>query len=548
MEKKENIGTSILTSVIIACWFMLSLFVKSKHFVNEENDVKYHIFIVGLMILSFYAIFINKRPTHFLSSIFSELTINLLFIVGSILSIYGLLQYGGLFKSYNSSFRITGSFENPAGVAAVLSILFPIGITCVFRTGGLKKIIYAILSCCYIITIILTGSRTGILSIFVTLTIVIQMEKNVMQWFRTHINFLILLITTIIATFIFLYLWKTDSVSGRLLIWFISFSIIKKRPIFGFGPNGFDTQYMMAQADYFRSNTISDYSLLADNIKHPFNEFILTTINYGIIGLLLFLSLITILIMLSLKSRDNYSTILLPSLTSFVIFSTFSYPLHYAPIWLLLLFICIKVLFFNKKLSRHLWRIKLLFKNLFLKTAIALLLFMISFFQIHLIISQIKWKHISDCSIMGQTEQMIPLYEKLYHKTFLKYNKDFLYNYAAELNFIDRYSESIQILDRCKDYLFDYEVALAYTDNYLNLHKYPQALRYAQLASNMVPCRFYPHYYLMTIYKESGDFDSAVKEASLILEKPIKVPSDDVFWVRNEAESLINEIVTHKTM
>lgn len=52
----------------------------------------------------------------------------------------------------------------------------------------------------------------------------------------------------------------------------------------------------------------------------------------------------------------------------------------------------------------------------------------------------------------------------------------------------------------------------------------------------------------MTIYKESGDFDSAVKEASLILEMPIKVPSDDVFWVRNEAESLINEIVTHKTM
>ena len=57
--------------------------------------------------------------------------------------------------------------------------------------------------------------------------------------------------------------------------------MISHQPVSGFGPSGFMREYMLCQADYFAKNTDSPYALLAGNVTHPFNEYLLVAIEYA---------------------------------------------------------------------------------------------------------------------------------------------------------------------------------------------------------------------------------------------------------------------------
>lgn len=67
--------------------------------------------------------------------------------------------------------------------------------------------------------------------------------------------------------------------------------MIKDNPVTGYGSGGFLANYMNYQAEYFARDTDNKYAMLAGDVKHPFNEYILLVVNYGLIGFLLFLLL-----------------------------------------------------------------------------------------------------------------------------------------------------------------------------------------------------------------------------------------------------------------
>ncbi len=46
---------------------------------------------------------------------------------------------------------------------------------------------------------------------------------------------------------------------------------------------------MPYQTNYFASNENNKFELLADNVKHPLNEFILVLVEFGFIGLTILL-------------------------------------------------------------------------------------------------------------------------------------------------------------------------------------------------------------------------------------------------------------------
>ena len=68
--------------------------------------------------------------------------------------------------------------------------------------------------------------------------------------------------------------------------------MIKDNPVTGYGSGGFLANYMNYQAEYFARDTDSKYAILAGDVKHPFNEYILLVVNYGLIGFLLFLAFV----------------------------------------------------------------------------------------------------------------------------------------------------------------------------------------------------------------------------------------------------------------
>ena len=79
--------------------------------------------------------------------------------------------------------------------------------------------------------------------------------------------------------------------------------MIKDKPLTGFGYKGFQANYMSNQAQYFGKNPHSRFKQLADNVTQPFNEFIKIAVNYGILGLLLYVLLISIIFWKLLKSK-----------------------------------------------------------------------------------------------------------------------------------------------------------------------------------------------------------------------------------------------------
>jgi len=45
------------------------------------------------------------------------------------------------------------------------------------------------------------------------------------------------------------------------------------------GVRPFQARYMDYQADYFKKHPTTQYAQLADNVKHPFNEFLNITVD-----------------------------------------------------------------------------------------------------------------------------------------------------------------------------------------------------------------------------------------------------------------------------
>ena len=71
--------------------------------------------------------------------------------------------------------------------------------------------------------------------------------------------------------------------------------MVKDAPWTGHGIGSFEAHYMDYQADYFKQHEQSRYSMLADNVKQPLNEYLKILLNFGIVGtLVLFLLIVAI--------------------------------------------------------------------------------------------------------------------------------------------------------------------------------------------------------------------------------------------------------------
>ena len=291
---------------------------------------------------------------------------------------------------------------------------------------------------------------------------------------------------------------------------------------------------MDAQAAYFCSHPDSSFGLLADNIKHPFNEYIKLTINYGMVGLAVSIFLLTVIIRRILKSEENVKTIRLGVISSIIVMCQFSYPFHYAAIWYIAAVAIIPIFFeettgINGRGALRSLRI--------LRPVFWVLLFTMLLRMMYL---ELKWAEMAMRSLAGQTQRMLPHYDKM--KPQMLHNPLFLYNYAAELNYVGRHEESLILAEECKLGWNDYDVQILLADNHFNLSNYNEALIKYETAHNMCPNRFVPLYKQFKIYKAQGDTASMINIGNEILTKKIKVPSRDVDMIINAVRNELNNI------
>lgn len=86
---------------------------------------------------------------------------------------------------------------------------------------------------------------------------------------------------------------------------------------------------MNEQARYFIKHPDSKYAMLADNIRHPFNEYFKNILEYGAIGFSLIILLIFYFLYYSRNNNSDKLFIIRLSLLAIAICAMFSYPLNY---------------------------------------------------------------------------------------------------------------------------------------------------------------------------------------------------------------------------
>lgn len=453
-------------------------------------------------------------------------------ILGFIEALVGIFQYLKLFPVYDTNYNITGTFDNPAGFAICISVLFPFSLF-LLRVSALY---WKVAGCLFVFAsgcaVLFSGSRTGLLALIIISVMhfyVFYLKQRIVGLYRRKIVWCISLLC--LCLIVGLYYLKKDSADGRLLIWKVSCNMIKDSPLTGHGPGHFQSEYMLYQADYFHRNPDSRFTQLADNVKHPFNEYLKIGIEYGCLGITILFFIILRGIYIYTKNSNPLKYPVAESLIGIAVCACFSYPLKYPVIWGILAF-TLSVLFMEnqKGIEFHTICRRCLGIVISLSFIIVLLLY---------VTIELKWKEIADRALIGETEQILPVYKKL-HKVFDTHGQ-FLYNYGVESYMIKHYDEAISILTECTHYWNDYDVQLILADCYMQEKRYDQAESAFLLASNMCPNRFVPLYHLVKLYDLVGQREKAYDLAKIIIHKKIKIPSFKVQRIIKDMVDYVKE-------
>lgn len=427
-----------------------------------------------------------------------------LVLLSVLLSFNALGQTLGIAPIFNSYNPITGPFDNAAGISASLALLYPFSLYFV----GHKRLVLNSLGVVSVfligVVILMSSARTGMLSLLIITTIYLlhfnsrkwQMKLTVPFYFLFGILSLFLLLS--------LYYFKKDSADGRLLIWNGSIQIIKKNSLFGSGQHSFTSNYMLEQANFFSENKDSKYSLVADNVNRPFNEYLHEIIRYGFVGFFLLGGMIFYILYRSRNVVTKEKLTVQLSLLSIGISAFFSYPMEYPFIYLMVItlfaytarFIDNGVLFSLGLINRLTWSLCIL---------VVLTAAMYKSYQEYL------WNEIARRSLKGETKEVLPYYEELFNHSVLKEDGLFLYNYGAELRVIGDFKGSNDMLFLCMRYLNDFNVQMLIGANYESVNDFEAAEKHYKLAHCMVPSKFIPLYSLVDIYKKSGKEKEAYK-------------------------------------
>jgi|LSQX01.1.fsa_nt_gb O-antigen ligase len=496
------------------------------HISHNRGNIENVITVITLITVFFlfYAIWSRLKDEKSLFTLFTFLAL--------VLSLWGLGQFIGLLPSYNGSFAVTGPFDNPAGISASLVALLPFALY-YCRYPEKKYSLFAIIATCPVVSvIILSQARAAILAsaVILILFFIRLLKERDIRFSFAHYTVVACCCLLLVAG---LFLMKKDSAKGRLLIWQCSGQLITRKPVFGYGGNGFTANYMNEQATYFARFPDSKYANLADNVRHPFNEFLKGTVNYGIIGLGLTFILVIIPLWISRKKDSPELFFIRLSLLSMGICAFFSYPLNYPFVRVMVVFLLASTLASNPQKS-------ITSRNGYLTKGI-ILMFSLGLLSAttYQAIYEREWHIIAHKSLRGETAQMLPRYKSLY--AHLHHKDLFLYNYAAELNVVEHYEESQQIALECDSFWADYDLQMLMADNCLQLQQYCATETYLKKAAAMCPVKFIPLYQLSELYQETGRKEEARVLAKKILDKKVKIPSPVINSIIIKMRNLLNE-------
>lgn len=419
----------------------------------------------------------------------------------------------------------TGTFDNPAGLALFVCLCVPFaGLFTSKRREWLWRMVGILVICVLTTSLLATKSRTGLMTLGLMFVMLLLCGKSkVLKGLLVKVATCILVM---IVIGVYVFKQKEDSTDGRRFILERTWELICERPVVGHGGGGFNKEYMLRQADYFKDNPDSKCSVLADDVRHPLNEFAKVWVEYGVIGPVLLLSLMAIPAFLLWRKDDKLCRSLLMSLMIIFVFSCFSYPFNYPVTWVLLAWSYMKILsLLEKKLESNV--VKNFVRGAFLAASVLSALTLTKEFQY-----EHKWYRASQYALHGRFAEVASVYKELYGH--YDANPYFLYNYTAELYHAGLFEDALNIAKECRGYWPSYNLELLSGDICRRMCKNDNAIMHYITAGHMCPSRFAPLEGLYYTYIAKGDTANAAEMSQVIASKSMKVVSQDALRIKAE--------------
>lgn len=418
---------------------------------------------------------------------------------------------------------VKGTFSNSGVFGIVLSVHFSILYYLKRHFWLFHKIMLIILPALIIVTL----SRTAMICVA---TVIITTERErllkIFQRIAIYIKGLIIVLSlTIIAGF---YIFKSSSASGRLLIWKTAILNIDTALPLGIGLDQFPIRYPDWQAHYFASaNRTTGEKLLAGNTFFAFNEFLQLFIELGIPGVII-CCILTVRLLRN-KTDQSFRIIIMVILVACM----FSYPLHIP--YILIIFLLTAGIIASGENA---------IINIHCSYPIVIWLLIFSGGSLFLIHQHKQYKVLSSWllaheHIRSSESEALSIYASLGRD--LNKKGSFLYNYGAELYETRHYELSVQQLEAAKSYFNHIDLHLYLGKAYEATGRLPQAECSFLNASNMIPHRFYPKYFLYQVYIKQKKFGKAQETAQEIINMPIKVESQVIKNIKEEMHYYLNE-------
>ncbi|MBO5263008.1 MAG: O-antigen ligase family protein [Bacteroidaceae bacterium] len=384
----------------------------------------------------------------------------------------------------------------------------------------LKTFIYTLFITTFILVAI-SGSRTGIIAMSISSIFILSAHL------KTKYLFLIIGIIFILFASV-LFFTKEDSSTGRKFILERTIEMIYERP-FGWGKNGFEANYMNFQANYFKHKHNEKAEILADDIKHPLNEFLRIAVDYGIQTLLIFILFVVFIIRHLSLSKDIANRTALHFLIILLVWSCFSYPFSISFVQLMITAYAIPVILrieYSPEYS--------------IKTGMLTILFFTLCIEAKASMDDWKWNIAINEFKNGNRQIANDIFDN-YNSYFID-RGNLLYSLATiEYNNKD-YAQCLKVCNECKEYISSYELEIIIANSYMFLEDFNKAEEHYIKAGYMCPNRFIPLYQRFKIYKQLGETEKMQILGNNILKKKIKVPSRKIDIILNNVKYELNKL------
>lgn len=473
---------------------------------------------------------------------------------GGMEAVSGMRQLHGFEGSNHSLFKLTGDFYNPGPYSGYLAIVLPV---CLWMILGQTKIYLHYLGWIGLLAIIVMlpagMSRTAWVAATVSCGWVYWMQRIGWEKTKRYMNgnrtltivSSILILISIAGALAGIYRLKADSANGRLLLWKVTGQAIREQPWTGTGTGGFPAAYAEAQAEYFTSGKASETErMVAGCPEYGFNEFLQIGLEQGLVGLMVFVGLLSYSLFRGVKNRQVGAA---GGILALIVFGLASYPLQLPEFWVVLVVLMVLANSdtpvdadthptFSPK------RRKIL--SVAMIGMLAICCGWIFRQQKGYYEGYKKWNTLKMLYNSKAYEAAGEGYEELI--PLMGHKPELLFEAAQCLSKSERFEKANQLLERAMKLSSDPMIHYMAAKNEQSMGNYQKAENLLLHAIDMLPERIYPYYLLVKLYSEPAFFqeDKFIKAADTVLKKEPKVESTAIREMRTEVTKLIEEFTS----